>query len=463
MAEGAGSNVLKSLLALARAGATSRAWTAFVAAGLEASDDPEVLTLKGRLLKDQARHAQGSKRSALFARAGEAYELAATSGSYSYPLINAAAMALHAGDFDKAGRLAQKALELVDTGIDKGETPYWGEATRAEALLLSGETEAARASLSKAVALAPQAWEDQSSTLRQFASILAVTGQDGGWLDQFRPPPVMHFNGILGIAADDLIAHAAIEAAVADIAPGFAFGALAAGADIIAADAALSVGAELHVVLPSEPEDFRDSSVSPMGDEWLPRFDRIIACADSVTVCASDERTSTASVELAELHAMGMAVEKAEQLQAKAVALRIEPAQRPALGDPWLHSGRPIHHVAVTAVRDSTVAQLPAARLFYDIALDGNRQHSFGTIDEAVDAVKALGAGRAALDCRIGERIRVGTLLSHSAHGMLATSRGAALALLATGLASRIETIGEIATTVGPIEICLATFSGPPE
>lgn len=451
------------MLALARAGATSRAWSAFVAAGFQDADDPEALTLKGRLLKDQARRAPESERSALFVRAGEAYERAATSGSYSYPLINAAAMALHAGDFDKAGHLAQRVLELFETGAEKGETPYWGEATRAEALLLSGQTEAARESLSQAVALAPQAWEDQSSTLRQFASILAVMGQESAWLNQFRPPPVMHFNGILGIAADDVIAHTAIEAAINKIAPGFAFGALAAGADIIAAEAALAVGTELHIVLPSEPEDFRDSSVAPMGDEWIPRFDRIMARADSVTVCASDERTSTASVELAELHAMGMAVEKAEQLQAGAVALRIEPAERPALGDPWLHSGRPIHHVAATAVRDSTVAQLPAGQLHYDIALDGNRQRSFETIGEAVDAIKACGAGRAALDCHTGDRIRVGTLLSHSAHGMLATSRSAALALLATGLASRIETIGEIGTTEGPIEVCLATLSAPPE
>lgn len=461
MPDGINRNVLKSVIALARAGATSRAWNAFETAGLVQWDaDYEALTLKGRLLKDFARRTSGAERSAYFAQACEAYEQAAALRPDSYPLINAAAMALHAGDKGKADLLARKVLQRIESGIDKGETPYWGEATRAEALLLLGLTNDARESLARAVLLAPQAWEDQASTLRQFALILNEAGKDSDWLDRFRPPPVMHFNGILGIAADDSAAHDAVRAAIAAIAPGFAYGALAAGADIIAAEAVLSLGAELHVVLPSEPEDFRISSVIPLGADWAQRFDRLLENAESVTACTSDEGTSTASVALAELHAMGLAVEKADQLQTNAVALRIEPAERPALGDPWLHSGRLIHHVAVTALHDSAVAQLPEGKLKFDVAFDGNPPISFDTIEQAVDAIRASGQESTALDCRTGGQIRVRTLLSHSAHGMIAASRSAALALLATGLAGRIETIGELATAEGPLELCLAALAG---
>ncbi len=85
-----------SLQTLARSGATSRAWEAFVAAGLDRDfGDPAPLTLKGRLLKDRARAASGSTRTQLFALAGEAYAAAAAlCPKDSYPLINAAAMAL---------------------------------------------------------------------------------------------------------------------------------------------------------------------------------------------------------------------------------------------------------------------------------------------------------------------------------------------------------------------------------
>lgn len=456
-------DALKMILALARAGATSRAWDRFVAAGFDRDEsDFQALTLKGRLLKDRARQETADTRSSLFAQAGEAYERAAVFGTASYPLVNAAAMALHAGDRAKVGQLAGKVLHLIESGAEPGETPYWGEATRAEAMLLLGRFGDARASLAEAVRLAPQAWEDHAATLRQFALILSEFGEDESWLDSFRPPSAMHFNGILGVAADDSAAREAIDKAVKAIAPGFAYGALAGGADILAAEAAVSVGAELHIVLPSESDDFRQSSVEPLGADWSQRFDALFDVADSITICSSDGRTSAAGVTLAELYAMGLAVEKARQLQAKAVALRIEPADRPALGDPWLHSGRPIHHVPVTADPDNYVAQLPPGSLKFDVALDSSAPRSFDVLDDAVQAILASGSGQAAIDCRTGDVIHVPALLPHSAHGMVAASRSAALALLASGLASRIETIGEMAFPDGPTELCLAALVRPP-
>lgn len=455
-------DALKMILALARAGATSRAWDQFVAAGFDRDEtDFQALTLKGRLLKDRARQASANTRPTLFARAGDAYERAAMFGTASYPLVNAAAMALQAGNRVKAGELAGKVLHLIETGTEPGETPYWGEATRAEAMLLLGRFDNARESLAKAVQLAPQAWEDHAATLRQFALILSEFGEDDRWLDQFRPPSAMHFNGILGIAADDEAARDAIDMAVKAIAPGFAYGALAAGADILAAEAAVSIGAELHIVLPSQPDDFRQSSVEPLGANWSQRFDALLDTADSITICASDNTTSAAGVTLAELHAMGLAVEKAAQLQAKAVALRIEPADRPAIGDPWLHSGRPILHVPVTADPANSGTQLPAGSLRFDVALEGSAPRSFDAFDDAVQAIMTSDSARAAIDCRTGDAVHVQALLPHSAHGMVAASRSAALALLAAGSASRIETIGEMAFPDGPIELCLAALTRP--
>ena len=107
-------------------------------------------------------------------------------------------------------------------------------------------------------------------------------------------------------------------------------------------------------------------------------------------------------------------------------------------------------------------AQLPPGSLKFDVALDSSAPRSFDVLDDAVQAILASGSGQAAIDCRTGDVIHVPALLPHSAHGMVAASRSAALALLASGLASRIETIGEMAFPDGPTELCLAALVRPP-
>ena len=64
----------QTILSLARAGNPVRAWALFRSSGLAAQeDDAKVLTLKGRLLKDLARRAEGEERSRLYSEASDAY------------------------------------------------------------------------------------------------------------------------------------------------------------------------------------------------------------------------------------------------------------------------------------------------------------------------------------------------------------------------------------------------------
>lgn len=450
---------LRRILSLARTGATSQAWQMFEASDLSAVQRPEVLTLKGRLLKDRARLATGDVRTRLFAEAAAAYEAAAEGRNDSYPLINAAAMALFSGNRDRTEKLARKALDLLDSGQDIGETPYWGEATRAEALLLLGEHEAARRSLEHAISLAPDAWEDRAVTLRQFALIEEHVRADTGWLDRLRPPPVLHFSGILGIAADDQDATARISDAIAEMAPGFAFGALAAGADIIIAETLIARGCELHVILPSDPLDFRHSSVDPMGAVWTERFSNLIAQADSVTVCGAGAPTSSAGVALAECNAMGRAAELAAQLETRAIALRVGPADRAGRQDPWLLSGREIRHVEIEAPCGSVRAPLPEGVLHFDMLVDG-ACHAVTGWQEAARLLATARGAITAIDCRISSTPRIQALAGHGQQGMVTASRDAALALLACGAIRRIEPIGEVATAAGAVELCLTTPVG---
>jgi hypothetical protein len=262
----------------------------------------------------------------------------------------------------------------------------------------------------------------------------------------------------LGIDHRDGGAREAIGAAIGQIRPGFAFGALAAGADIIAAQALLAANAELHLVLPSDPSDFCQSSVAPFGADWVADFDTIMASAHSVTICGDSSGTSGAGVALAEYHAMGLAVEKAGQLQTQAIALRIEPAGRPTLGDPWRSSGRPYRHVALSAKHDQISAPLPEGRLQFDVAVEGSGTSSYPTLNEAQLAVRGSISARVAIDCHTGNGNRVVAFLGKGESGMLVASRDAALALLASGMTERIETLGEMATTGGALEICLVTL-----
>jgi hypothetical protein len=320
-------NILKgtllSVIAHARSGALDRADRLFREAGLsDVTDDPAVLCVKGRLLKDHALAASGRKRKSLYREAAEAYALAAEIGGATYPLVNAATLSMLAGQHRQAQTLARRILARIDR--EDAETPYWRAATRAEAQLLLGRIEQAKASLREAISLAPASFEDHASTLRQFGLILDELDAGKTWLDDFRPPRSLHFAGHMAISA----ARSALESEVRRIIEteriGFGYGALAAGADIVIAEALLDAGAELHLVLPVATAAFRNVSVASLGGDWARRFDRIMERAGSVRVIGKQSGPISAlEITLAAEIAMGNAVMQAEILMTEAVQLLI--------------------------------------------------------------------------------------------------------------------------------------------
>lgn len=318
------SALLSEILALARAGATARAWDRFVAAGLsEVMSDAAALTLKGRLLKDRARKTQGDTKARLFLQSAKAYASASGVRPDSYPLINAATMSLFAGQPDHMELLAQRVLTMLDTGMGAGETAYWHEATRAEALLLLGRQGDAQTALDKAIVAAPAAWEDRAATLRQFRQILEFRGQTCGWLAGYAPPTSLYFKGMIGIAPDDQHAANMARDAISSANAGFGYGALAAGADILIAEALVENGGELHLVLPILSSVFRTQSVVPYGEAWLPRFDRLFEQASSVTVVAAGDQLTGAAIDFAAQVTKGAAIENARRLESRAEGLEL--------------------------------------------------------------------------------------------------------------------------------------------
>ncbi len=55
---------------------------------------------------------------------------------------------------------------------------------------------------------------------------------------------------------------------------GFAFGGLAAGADIVVAEMLLDLGAAVTAVLPFPPEPYLEQSVRPGGEAWVAALPR---------------------------------------------------------------------------------------------------------------------------------------------------------------------------------------------
>ena len=105
---------------------------------------------------------------------------------------------------------------------------------------------------------------------------------------------------------------------------GYAYGSLAAGADIVIAETLIQEGAQLHIILPSDEESFIAHSVRPFGKVWVERFMTCMKHAKSVKIL--DPRNSRPRRDLDLLAgdmAMGQAIMKGDQLDVPATQLLI--------------------------------------------------------------------------------------------------------------------------------------------
>jgi hypothetical protein len=395
---------LLSIIAHARSGALEHAWRLYREAGLEAAnEDPAVLSVRGRLLKDLAVASHGDERRRLYLEAADAYAAAGAASDSTYPLINAATLSLLAGASQRAHERAALVLAQVDVGVGEPDTAYYQEATRAEALLVLGRIEDAKASLAVAFRRAPRAWEDHASTLRQFRLILDALEADASWLKSLQPPRSLHFGGHMAISQDAEALSAGVAALLEAENIGFGFGALAAGADILIAEALLNRGAELHVVLPARPDAFRDASVAPAGGDWGARYERLLSRADTVRAIAhADTAPRALAVRIGAEAAMGAAVMQGRALTSEALQLLILDGEGAGGESAWMRqawrtNGRRSH--TLEAPRDGSAASVPHAL------------PEAGSEIAAVLAVEARGAAPEALT-RLGHAVASGPATS---------------------------------------------------
>jgi class 3 adenylate cyclase len=108
---------------------------------------------------------------------------------------------------------------------------------------------------------------------------------------------VVHFCGLLAsgpgregrfLPESEAAVAATMAAVVRATAPGYGYGSLAAGGDILWAETLLAHGCEVHVVLPFGIEEFVQESVAPAGAGWIGRFHACLSAASAVTCATTD-------------------------------------------------------------------------------------------------------------------------------------------------------------------------------
>src|SRR5215472_6594064 len=290
-----------SVLALARSGATEPASKRFERLGLGKAGTAQghlaidIPALAARLAKDRALNAKQPGRTRLLLRASDAYEALFKASNDAYPGVNAAALALWAGERDRATALASDALAAMPSPAESSR-PYWSLATEAELRLLLGDS-AGAAELIKRIAAGlgpavPVDWQAIASTRRQIRRTCRHLDVDAALLEPLRPPMVIAYTGhMIGPrfnSDNEGKVAAIIRAQLAKETVGCGFGSLAGGADILFAEALLERGAELNIVLPFDRADFITHSVRPSGPAWPDRFERCLSRAHSVRYATND-------------------------------------------------------------------------------------------------------------------------------------------------------------------------------
>lgn len=358
---------LPAIAALVRAGAVERGWALFEQGGHgDRSGDAAALAVRGRLLKGRARLATGAERAALFGQAADAYAAAHAASPAPYLAINAASLRLLAGDRAGAEQGARAVLALLDGPQQPADTPYFLAATRAEALLLTGDTKGAAAALERAASFDPDGWADRATTIAQLKEVAEASDQPTDWLGRFAPPASLHFAGHMGLVSGgtfegDLAA--AVDALIAEQRIGFAWGALAAGSDVVIAERLLASGALVHLVLPCGLEPFEEQSVRPAGTEWQSRYRKVLAKATSLRLAAADPgavHDPLATAHAGEL-AIGATLLNARALASRACQLIVTDAQgggrnTARQAEMWLHDMGSQHRLTVP--RDATIEAL---------------------------------------------------------------------------------------------------------
>jgi len=423
-------------------------------AEFEAQLVEDLAALNARLLKEQAFETSRGKDKRKQALASfQAYHGLFEHKQGYYPGVNAATMALIAGDSETARRIAGTLVQMLSRDAEG----YWPLATLAEALLISGKPDEAASVLAKARVAKGADDGAKATTILQFRRLKDALAADMEvFVNALGPRNVAVVSGHI-FRGDELDQAAQVETEAAirkraeDIFAahnvGIVYGALASGADIILAETALQLGAELDIVLPFATERFIETSVKigdPPGEpgKWEKRFRAILdgsQGARSLTImdpADPAERDLDGYFFYAFRYAAGCALERAAMLQTGCRLVVVSDHAEPdsiaganrVFAD-WCEHGRPFDVIPYPHARAKRPVGRRAASAFrpvvflWDAAQDG--KDGKGALDKLF---KSAGKGLERVDRTHRDGRRGSCLIAGSTEEALATARAAAKA-----------------------------------
>jgi class 3 adenylate cyclase len=317
-----------SCLALARSGATGQADQMYRDAGLENWKNEDGISLRARIAKDMVLASANPAQSPHLARSIAAYKAGYEVDGGYYPAINIAFLHMLAEDAVSTAEWAHVAFTAATE-----DASYYAEATRAEALLLLKETEAAAEAIKRAADLSAANPGERSTTWKQLRLVCQHLDLDPTILSPLKPGAVLHYSGHIISAPDkpgrfpadqEIAVQGQLQKLFAQTAFSRVFGSLAAGADILVAEAALEAGIDLSVVLPFQADEFLEVSVQPSGQDWQARFQHCLKAAKEVLFVTPDAYLGDDSLfGHATQFALGLARQQADWLHADAVQVAV--------------------------------------------------------------------------------------------------------------------------------------------
>jgi class 3 adenylate cyclase len=371
-----------SALALARGGNLSRAAEYAYALLPTLAPGPlleETHSLLGRISKDRySRVADPLLRGCLARAAAEQYELAYLSSGDSFPGINAATLWLLAGEAARARSLSEQVEERARDRLTEAPADYWLLATLGEAAVIAGDPGAAAGWYRRAASAAAGRLGDLAAMRRNLQLLaervevapelleLLDTGRVVVFAGHMIDHPGRHASGrAMRFPADRLLesfVRGAIEERLEALQARVGFCSVACGADVLFAEAMLRRGAELHVVMPYDPEEFFGTSVDFGLTEmigWRRRSEALLRHATEVHhVTREPFLGDVVLLDLNRRVTQGLAIVRAAHLGTEPHGLVLmEPGAEPLLGgtadfaSQWRARGRELSVIDLARLR----------------------------------------------------------------------------------------------------------------
>lgn len=242
-------------------------------------DDPETAGILGGIYKELFKKSQDPKY-ALLARDTYLKNFSITKNYY--PGINAAAMAVMAGQASKGREIAQEIINLINPETHD----FWERVTLAEAYLLSKNSKRATELYLEARKLAVADWGKVSSVNNQLWLLNHYIAVPGTVMKAYQAPGVAAFVGHMIDRHDrsyprfpyymESQIKQALSAAIRTLNIKIGYTSVACGSDILFCEALLEAGGEVNIILAFDKEEFKETSIRYAGGNWEERYHNLI-------------------------------------------------------------------------------------------------------------------------------------------------------------------------------------------